>query len=304
MFCPKCGNETAGYASFCSYCGNTQIQIRQSVQKQQIPVPSVRGKSKIPIITAILIVVIIAISSILIFSSLNKDKGEADKENPIGSNTSINTDNKSDNQSDVAIENIINAEVGDYITFGTYEQDGDEKNGKEKIEWLVLDKQGSRILVISKYVIDSQWYYDKYDTYNIHWETSYIRQWLNNIFIVNAFTAEEREKIPAVTVTADANPDPDYESFQGNNTNDQIFLLSINEVNRYFSSDEERICISTNYAVNNGCRAGACRWWLRTVGMWSALSAVVVTNGAIDESGDSVTYTDIGVRPAMWIELD
>ena len=50
---------------------------------------------------------------------------------------------------------IENAEIGDSIYFGDYEQDGDTENGKEMIEWIVLDEQEGSILVISKFALDA-----------------------------------------------------------------------------------------------------------------------------------------------------
>ena len=38
---------------------------------------------------------------------------------------------------------ILKIQIGDYITFGSYEQDNDISNGKEDIEWLVLDREGA-----------------------------------------------------------------------------------------------------------------------------------------------------------------
>lgn len=48
--------------------------------------------------------------------------------------------------------------VGDTFTFGHYEQDNNSSNGKEPIEWLVLDRKGNEVLVISKYCLDSKPY--------------------------------------------------------------------------------------------------------------------------------------------------
>lgn len=39
------------------------------------------------------------------------------------------------------LEKMKTAEVGDSIFIGTYEQDKDQNNGKEEIEWIVLDKK-------------------------------------------------------------------------------------------------------------------------------------------------------------------
>ncbi|MCR5488878.1 MAG: hypothetical protein K6F03_02285, partial [Saccharofermentans sp.] len=37
---------------------------------------------------------------------------------------------------------------GDFITFGKYEQDNKKSNGKEDIEWIILDRQGDKFLLI------------------------------------------------------------------------------------------------------------------------------------------------------------
>ena len=51
--------------------------------------------------------------------------------------------------------------VGDIISYGSYEQDADESNGKEPIEWLVLDVDGDKALMISKYGLDAKPYNTK-----------------------------------------------------------------------------------------------------------------------------------------------
>ncbi len=45
------------------------------------------------------------------------------------------------------------APVGSAVFFGEYEQDNDMSNGKEQIEWLVLDKDKDSVLAISKYCL-------------------------------------------------------------------------------------------------------------------------------------------------------
>ena len=46
---------------------------------------------------------------------------------------------------------LLGCSVGDEIVFGTYEQDGDSNNGTEDIDWIVLDRNDNKALVISKY---------------------------------------------------------------------------------------------------------------------------------------------------------
>ena len=51
--------------------------------------------------------------------------------------------------------------VGSIVRFGDYEQDNDEGNGEEPIEWIVLDVDGDRALLLSRYALDAQ----PYNTY-------------------------------------------------------------------------------------------------------------------------------------------
>lgn len=41
--------------------------------------------------------------------------------------------------------------IGSIVAFGRYEQDGNEENGPEEIEWVVLDVQDGKVLLLSKY---------------------------------------------------------------------------------------------------------------------------------------------------------
>ncbi|MBR4287544.1 MAG: hypothetical protein IKT55_07560, partial [Clostridia bacterium] len=197
---------------------------------------------------------------------------------------------------------IKNIDVGDTYTFGSYEQDNNTSNGKEDIEWLVLEKQGTQILVISKYALDCKPYNEEYE--GVTWETCTLRSWLNDDFINSAFTEEEKAMIPTVSVTADANPK--YSTNPGNDTEDKVFLLSINEANEYFSSSDERICQPTAFAVANGAwesDSGNCWWRLRSPGYGQHHATGVYNTGNIDEYGRSVTNACDAVRPAMWIDF-
>ena len=52
-----------------------------------------------------------------------------------------------------------NVAVGDILTFGHYEQDNDQQNGREPIEWVVLDIQNNQALLLTRYAIDSRYYH-------------------------------------------------------------------------------------------------------------------------------------------------
>jgi hypothetical protein len=199
------------------------------------------------------------------------------------------------------VTKIENLNVGDTYSFGTYEQDDNTATSEEEIEWLVLEKQSNKVLLISKYAIDCKQY--NTSKTDVTWETCTLRKWLNNDFINSAFSTDEKAMIPMVTVSADKNPK--YSTDPGNVTQDQVFLLSITEVNEYFSSNSARRCKPTDYAVANGTweSGGNCWWWLRTPGSTQNSAAHVDTVGDVSEYVRNVNYSDGAVRPAMWIEL-
>lgn len=200
-------------------------------------------------------------------------------------------------------EGKTTAEIGDIIKFGKYEQDNNISNGNEPIEWLVLDIKDCKALVISNYALDCKQYYPS-DT-DITWENCTLRNWLNNNFLSAAFSDDEKTMIPTVMVSADENPDS-Y-AYPGNATQDQVFLLSITEANKYFSSDNARKCKPTDYAVAKGTEEsdeGYCGWWLRSPGGNQTRAADVSrSSGRIDENGNDVDYVINAVRPALWIDL-
>ena len=200
------------------------------------------------------------------------------------------------------------AQVGSYVFFGSYEQDNNTANGKEDVEWLVLAKEGDRVLLISRYALDCQQYNTSYTS--VTWETCSLRKWLNGTFLSAAFSEEERAMIPSVTVSADKNPS--YSTSPGNSTTDQVFLLSITEANKYFSSDEARKCAPTAYAIAQGAWTSdsnkvdgkaTCWWWLRSPGHTSSYAANVYSDGSVYDRGSNVNYGDVAVRPALWVNL-
>lgn len=84
------------------------------------------------------------------------------------------------------------AEVGDVVYFGRFEQDLYTKNGKEKIEWQVLDKKGNKALLVSKYLLDVRPYNKKEKA--ITWKKCTLRKWMNKEFFNTAFSEEEKDK--------------------------------------------------------------------------------------------------------------
>lgn len=196
-----------------------------------------------------------------------------------------------------------------YISFGEYEQDNIISNGKENIDWLVLDVKDNKVLVISKFALDCQPYNTRKES--VTWETCTLRNWLNNDFLNEAFSDTERSFIAETAVTADGNYV--WNTAPGNETVDKIFLLSIPETEMYFSFSENHStaeCKPTNYATANGVKVNSdaeyknnCNWWLRSPGMNENHASRVYTSGHIDTGGGRVNYDEYGVRPVLWLDI-
>lgn len=201
------------------------------------------------------------------------------------------------------MESIQDVNVGDEIAFGTYEQDNETENGAEEIEWLVMDKKGDKALLVTKYAIACRKYHATYvDT---TWSTASTRTWLNSEFMDEAFLDAQKKMIVETTLE---NPDnPKSKTDGGPDTTDQVFLLSVDEVNRYFKTAEDKMCKPTAFAIARGSHAdeksGNCIWWLRTPGANKLGSSFVSVEGDINMGGYLIDYRDCSVRPAMWVKL-
>lgn len=206
------------------------------------------------------------------------------------------------------------AKVGDVIVFGTYEQDGNTANGKEPLEWLVLASKDNSLLLVTLYGIEHMQFHSSLE--KVTWETSALRKWLNNDFIQIAFSTAESDAIKKTTVVAEKNPEYPN-SPAGNDTEDKVFILSIQEAESLFTDNNSRKCSPTEAAI--AAEPGAfsrmsskawyakqsygCSWWLRSPGMYKDLYVSYVGKyGNITGGGQvNMSGTDFCVRPAMWI---
>jgi len=165
-----------------------------------------------------------------------------------------------------------NGEVGDTIHFGDY-------------EWYILAKESNRVLIITTSAVGELTYNDEYE--KVTWEQCDLREWLNNTFY-NEFSSDEKRLI-ADTQLENKNNER-YETYGGNATNDKIFLLSLEEANKYFSDDSER-------AIGKA-------WWLRSPGNYELCATFVYPDGKVSTSGCDVVCEGGGVRPALWLDVE
>ncbi len=195
-------------------------------------------------------------------------------------------------------------EVGDIITFGRYEQDQVKENGADPLTWRVLDKQDGKVLIITEHLIDELPYHA------IYWKHSPINGFLNGSFL-NDFTPEEKAMLVKIRVQPDPHPDaPDTD--QGSSFEEKVFLLSVDEAEKYFADDADRVSDLTAYTIwfgdfdeKYGAKPGdSYPWWLRTA-YWNGSSSASIA--AVDENGRIIVkphWWNCALRPACWIQLE
>lgn len=189
-------------------------------------------------------------------------------------------------------EALDSASVGSVVTFGSYEQG----EGQAPIEWIVLDRQEDRALLLSKYALDAKPFHEV-ENWDVTWADCTLRSWLNGEFFDVAFSDEERAQIIQVTNTTANAPD----------TQDSVFLLNLDELNAYFPDEASRIAEATEYAVGQGGRVsretGKTYWWLRNKATPGDAALIVRYDGAVNEFGDCMEAEIYTVRPAIWVQI-
>ena len=187
--------------------------------------------------------------------------------------------------------------VGDTMEFGCWPAD-------KKIEWTIVASEGNNILLVSTHVIDANKFHDKYE--DTTWAGSFIRKYLNEEFYQKAFSEQEKRRILLRPVKAYKNAL--YPTDPGEDTEDKIFLLSVNEVREYLESNDLVKAEPTPHALASGVekdeKTGGCYWWLRTPGNAGCNVARVSGVGIILEHGFFASDNHNGIRPAMWISID
>lgn len=166
------------------------------------------------------------------------------------------------------------------------------------IYWRVLKKENDQLMIISRDIIRRKSFFVSDDnTLSSTWENSDIRKWLNNDFYQRSFSGVEKAKIVPSTITNNKTKFM-KEYLGGDDTLDNVFLLSVEEAESLFNSSEDR--------------KSFCNWWLRSSRSQDIDSAgdsieacYAISVGGFDgeiqtKFGENIT-TKIGVRPVMWI---
>ena len=225
---------------------------------------------------------------------------------------------KNDETNNSNLENLANGEnladqnqdnngaENNVITFGTY-------NG-EAIEWQVLEEMDDKKILLSKYILDAKPFND--EDINVSWDNSTIRKWLNGEFYESAFSSDEKSQILKSKVENLMNEDTNMSS--GSDTEDYVYLLSIDEVKKYFykeDSDNKFIkeLATKKVAILDEDKIALCptknKWysenspfWLRTTGLYEDDAAHVNFDGYVSVSGTTVNFAKNGIRPVLAIK--
>ena len=175
---------------------------------------------------------------------------------------------------------------GDTFNLGRYQQ--------ADVEWTVLSVQGNTALVISKYVLDCRVFNNSGKTAGQLWAASSLREWLNGVFFRTVFSKAEQECLAPANLP------------EANLVHEKLFLLSVDEYDKYFDDDLPAECRPTKFAVKNGApldREGNTGWWLRSAGTDVNCAMGVSSKGNVVKSGYSVSRYIRGVRPAMYVKI-
>ena len=177
------------------------------------------------------------------------------------------------------------------VKFGSYWKNNARK---KHLKWLVLDEKDGKTLLLAKHGLDCRQYGTYGTSCSTTWENCDLRKWLQSTFINNAFSEEEQQ---AIVLTKN-------DTKGSRTTEDKVFLLSIEEAQKYFKNAEERKCMPTPYAkLHNAWSSddNLCYWWLRSPGITQNNAAIVHSNGNVYGDGYYVFDVSTTIRVAMWV---
>lgn len=198
-------------------------------------------------------------------------------------------------------------QTGDKIVFSEY-------------QWRILDIQDDKALIITEEIIEQRPYHNAY--IDITWADCALRKYLNGEFY-DKFSEEDQLKIIPVI---NKNPDNQWYGTKGGaDTQDNIFLLSLEEVCTYFGDSLSKLQNpgkNQRYWFerkdeNNPKRLAKLQgkewawwWWLRSPGRVNVKAVYIFgTDGNIGIQGNNILKGNLsdgkctgGVRPALWLK--
>lgn len=200
---------------------------------------------------------------------------------------------------------------GDIVAFGHFEQDDNLYNGDEEVEWIVLDRVDDKALIVLRYALFQRAYNGEQE--DVTWERCSLRAYLNSSdFLRVMFSTEELSLLNKTFVRTRNNEE--CGTVGGNETIDYLFLLSKDEVIKYFDCSEDAdtneslLFFPTEYARSHAQDkiGDACRWCTRSPGKEQSKVVYVFWDGGINQGKGllaNVYSVDNCPRFATWVTV-
>ena len=192
----------------------------------------------------------------------------------------------------------------------------------EPIKWRVLNRNGNDAFLLADVALDDQKYNTNYEDVDVTWETSSMRSWLNGYgasvnqsktdyskknFINSAFTFTQKNAIKTTSVVNNNNIN--YGTTGGNNTSDQVFLLSTSEV---YNTDTAAGYGFVKNNIDDEARRSRCSTYAHAMGTWRYYDTdaeYTKYNGNVywrlrSSSWCSASYVDYGYGLFEYIDVD
>ena len=307
MFCSNCGSKTAENSKFCSSCGTAKAQAvtPNNVSNYEPGVATSKSaKNRQIIIACCVLAAAVLIGSILLLrspaDSVIETSNPAIEVVPATPAPSPVEATPIPTLTPAPAPQIIPQQIaiGDLIAFGNY-------------DWRVLEVRGNQAFVVSEYTLLNRMYHHSVDP--VTWVTSDIHRYLNDDFFYE-FSPQDRARIATTTVINDDNQW--WGTPGGSSTKDRIFLLSIEEVVRFFGDSGQLANrpvevwgIWDEYSearIARNLQGSTTWWWLRSPGYYPDFAAFVDSGGGLDLTGIPVFWEGdgIGIRPALWLYIE
>ena len=200
--------------------------------------------------------------------------------------------------------------------FGMYEQDNNNKNGKENIEWILIRRVDNKVLLISKYVLDCKCYDENSEDYNhLTWESCSLRKWLNEEFFNEAFNYNEKMMMHKyyndyVTIL-DREETEQLLGGELNYSNGSLmaqateYAVKVDNYNSHLNAYDQNLksIFGDDYDVSYTF----CEYWVRQddgEGLAKKEACVIDVSGRLKDGFVPPNYKSSGIRPVICIDLE